>query len=127
MQIGNGRGHHAAVRSLAFKWIGVLFACWNRTPYDGEIYLRALQHNHSRLGQVLATRFRPSCNTVRPSCRYRQSIASRTMVRRGTPGRPLARNGLPSSSQAVPAISRCTHGVGSANSFRNMAAVTAPP
>src|ERR1039458_4261607 len=56
-----------------------------------------------------------------------QSIASRTIVRKGTPVGPLARNGLPSSSQAVPAISRCTHGVGSANSFRNMAAVTAPP
>jgi hypothetical protein len=56
-----------------------------------------------------------------------QSIASRTMLRSGTPVGPLARNGLPSSSQAVPAISRCTHGVGSANSFKNIAAVTAPP
>jgi transposase len=56
MQIAKGKGHHAAVRSLAFKWIRVLFACWkNHTPYDEQIYLRALQNNGSRLSQILAT------------------------------------------------------------------------
>jgi hypothetical protein len=41
---------------LAFKWIRVLFACWkNHTPYDEQIYLRALQNNGSRLSQILAT------------------------------------------------------------------------
>jgi hypothetical protein len=34
----------------------VLFACWkNHTPYDEQIYLRALQNNGSRLSQILAT------------------------------------------------------------------------
>lgn len=34
-QRANGKGHHAAVRSLAFKWIRILFACWrDRTTYD---------------------------------------------------------------------------------------------
>jgi transposase len=56
MQIAKGKGHHAAVRSLAFKWIRVLFACWkNHTPYDEQTYLRALQNNGSRLSQILAT------------------------------------------------------------------------
>lgn len=33
-QRSRGKGHHAAVRSLAFKWIRILFACWrDRTPY----------------------------------------------------------------------------------------------
>jgi transposase len=34
-QRSKGKGHHAAVRSLAYKWIRVLFACWrDRTPYS---------------------------------------------------------------------------------------------
>jgi transposase len=34
-QRAKGKGHHAAVRSLAFKWIRILFACWrDRQPYD---------------------------------------------------------------------------------------------
>jgi transposase len=38
-QRSKGQGHHAAVRSLAFKWIRVLFACWrDRTPYSEPRY-----------------------------------------------------------------------------------------
>jgi len=45
--------HQAAVRALAYKWIRVLFRCWqNRTPYDEEVYLRALQKHHSPLAPV---------------------------------------------------------------------------
>ena len=37
------KGHHAAVRSLAFKWIRILFACWrNRTPYDEQRHVDSL-------------------------------------------------------------------------------------
>jgi ribosomal protein S15P/S13E len=43
-----GKGHHAAVRALAFKWIRILFRCWkNRTPYDEKTYLDALEKHHS--------------------------------------------------------------------------------
>ena len=39
-----GHRHHAAVRSLAFKWIRILFRCWkNRQPYDENRYLQQLQ------------------------------------------------------------------------------------
>jgi transposase len=39
-----GHRHHAAVRSLAFKWIRILFRCWkNRQLYDEARYLQQLQ------------------------------------------------------------------------------------
>ena len=38
------KGHHAAVRSVAFKWIRIYFRCWrDRTPYCEETYLHARQ------------------------------------------------------------------------------------
>jgi transposase len=50
LQREKGKKHHAAVRALAFKWIRILFRCWQqRTPYDEAIYLRALQTHHSPL------------------------------------------------------------------------------
>jgi hypothetical protein len=43
-QRSHGKSHHTAVRALAFKWIRVLFRCWqDRTPYDETKYSRALQ------------------------------------------------------------------------------------
>jgi transposase len=45
-----GAEHHAAVRSLAYKWIRVLYRCWkDRTPYDEQLYLKSLQRRHSPL------------------------------------------------------------------------------
>jgi len=39
-----GNGHHAAVRSVAFKWIRILFRCWkDRVPYSEQRYLEALR------------------------------------------------------------------------------------
>jgi transposase len=47
-----GKGHHAAVRALAFKWIRILFRCWkDRVAYDENKYLAAL----ARRGSPLAT------------------------------------------------------------------------
>lgn len=43
-QRDKGKGHHAAVRSLAFKWIRIFFRCWrDRIPYNEQLYLQALQ------------------------------------------------------------------------------------
>ena len=48
-----GKGHHAALRSVAFKWIRILFACWKqRTPYDPQRYLQALQRRGSPLANA---------------------------------------------------------------------------
>jgi len=45
-----GKGHHAALRVLAFKWIRILFHCWKtRTGYDEQIYLKALQKRNPTL------------------------------------------------------------------------------
>jgi len=45
-----GKSHHAAVRSLAFKWIRVIFRCWkDHKPYDEQAYLRTLQRRASPL------------------------------------------------------------------------------
>jgi len=42
-QRAKGKRHNTAVRSLAFKWIRILFRCWKeRTPYDEAAYQRAL-------------------------------------------------------------------------------------
>lgn len=42
------KSHHAAVRSLAYKWIRIAFRCWkDGTPYDEQIYLRALKRTGS--------------------------------------------------------------------------------
>lgn len=43
-----GKGHHAAVRALAFKWIRILFRCWkDRKPYDENHYLEILKKQGS--------------------------------------------------------------------------------
>ncbi len=41
-----GKGHHASVRSVAFKWIRILFRCWkDRVPYSEERHLASLRKN----------------------------------------------------------------------------------
>jgi transposase len=53
-QIKRGKGHHAAVRALAFKWLRILFRCWKeRTPYDEAKYLAALQQHGSWIAQAI--------------------------------------------------------------------------
>jgi transposase len=46
--------HHAAVRSLAFKWIRIIFRCWkDGKPYDEEIYMQSLRRRGSLLADAL--------------------------------------------------------------------------
>jgi hypothetical protein len=48
-----GKSHHTAIRALAFKWIRIIYRCWqDRTPYDEARYLAAL----ARRGSPLSTR-----------------------------------------------------------------------
>jgi len=50
----NQKSHHAAVRSLAFKWVRIIYRCWkDGKPYDEEIYLQSLLRRGSLLGEVL--------------------------------------------------------------------------
>jgi transposase len=48
------KGHHVAVRSLAFKWIRIIFRCWkNGEPYDEEKYMQSLRRRGSLLMDAL--------------------------------------------------------------------------
>src|SRR6202140_4591674 len=49
-QRDKGCSHNAAVRALAFKWIRILYRCWQtRTPYNELTYLNALKRRGSPL------------------------------------------------------------------------------
>ena len=49
-QRAGGKGHHAALRTLAFKWIRILFRCWKtKTPYSEERYLESLRRRNAPL------------------------------------------------------------------------------
>jgi hypothetical protein len=49
MQRGKGKEHHAAVRALAFKWIRIIWKCWQaRTPYNEVLYPENLRKKGSR-------------------------------------------------------------------------------
>ena len=49
-QRAKGNTYQAAVRALAFKWIRILFRCWQtRIPYDEVVYLKALERRGSPL------------------------------------------------------------------------------
>jgi transposase len=55
-QRDKGCSHPAAVRALAFKWIRILYRCWQtRTPYDESTYLNALKRRGSPLLASIAT------------------------------------------------------------------------
>jgi transposase len=54
-QRDQGKAHQAAVRALAFKWIRILYRCWqDRTLYDESTYLQALTQRGSSLMHNLA-------------------------------------------------------------------------
>jgi transposase len=49
-QRAKGKSHHAAVRSLSFKWVRIIFRCWQaRTAYDEVKYLESLRRTGSPL------------------------------------------------------------------------------
>jgi transposase len=49
-QRAKGKSHQAAVRALAFKWIRIIYRCWQtRTPYDEVKYLEGLRQKGSSL------------------------------------------------------------------------------
>jgi len=49
-QRNKGKGHFAAVRALAFKWIRILFRCWqDKRAYDDAKYLAALKKRSPQL------------------------------------------------------------------------------
>ena len=56
MQRAKGNSHPAAMRSLAFKWVRILFRCWkSREAYDEAKYVAALKRKKSPLAKLLVT------------------------------------------------------------------------
>lgn len=54
-QRARGHGHHEAIRTLAYRWIRILYACWNvRITYDETRYLQQLARRGSPLAAVAA-------------------------------------------------------------------------
>lgn len=54
LQRERGKGHHAAVRALGFKWLRIIWRCWqDRVPYDDAIYTQALIARGSPVGVSL--------------------------------------------------------------------------
>lgn len=48
-----GKGHHAILRALAFKWLRILWRCWtDGVPYDETRYLSALARRRSPLAHL---------------------------------------------------------------------------
>lgn len=55
-QRAKGCTYQAAVRALAFKWIRIVFRCWqSRTPYNESVYLKALERRGSPLLKPVST------------------------------------------------------------------------
>lgn len=49
-QRARGKSHHAAVRALSFKWVRIIFRCWQtKTAYDEVKYLESLRRKGSSL------------------------------------------------------------------------------
>ena len=53
-QKSKGKPHNTIIRSLAFKWIRIIFRCWKeRKPYDEAKYLQTLKDRGSPLLQFI--------------------------------------------------------------------------
>jgi transposase len=49
-----GKGHHTAIRALAYRWIRIIYRCWKeRVPYSEETYQQALVRRQSPLAKAL--------------------------------------------------------------------------
>jgi transposase len=55
IQRDRSKRHQAAIRALAFKWIRVIFACWQaHQPYNELRDMKALQQHHAPLLEYLS-------------------------------------------------------------------------
>jgi transposase len=65
LQRDRQKSHHAAVRSLAFKWIRIIYRCWrDGCPYDEQLYLTSLRRRGALLGPALAAATAPGWKSV---------------------------------------------------------------
>ena len=56
LQRDRHKSHQAAVRSLAYKWIRIIFRCWkDRKPYDEATFLQSQRRRSATLGASVAS------------------------------------------------------------------------
>jgi hypothetical protein len=52
-QRAQGKSHQAVLRALAYKWIRILYRCWqNKVKYNETAYLLTLDHRQSKLKKI---------------------------------------------------------------------------
>ena len=57
--------HQAAVRSLAYKWIRIIFRCWKDSkPYEEKVYLQSLRRRGSLIVGAFGLATRAGWHTV---------------------------------------------------------------
>jgi transposase len=50
-----GKEYHEAIRALAYKWIRIIYRCWQlRVPYDEATYIKSLELRGSPLAKLIA-------------------------------------------------------------------------
>jgi transposase len=55
LQRQRGKEYHHTIRSLAFKWIRIIYRCWQlRVPYDEATYIKSLELRGSPLAKLIA-------------------------------------------------------------------------
>ncbi len=89
-----GKPYHVIIRALAFKWIRILFRCWqDRTPYDDARYMERLRQRGSIFATWHLEKNRKKLWTGRlrglPSC-----IPPGCLLSSHTPFRQLCRDAL---------------------------------
>jgi hypothetical protein len=53
LQRSRNKSHHAAIRSLAFKWLRILYRCWkNREPYNEARYEESLRKHAPKAAET---------------------------------------------------------------------------
>jgi transposase len=67
-QRARGKGHQAAVRSVAFKWIRILFRCWkDRTMYDENRYTEDLARHSATTETTVQIVWKKDAGFFRPA------------------------------------------------------------
>jgi len=80
-RLNRGDSRQKALRALAYKWDRIIFRCWkDRTPYDENKYLEALQRRNSPLLKLLNTKKSNwvSCAEILRSPEFQKNLHSKT-------------------------------------------------
>ena len=82
------KSHQVAVRSLAFKWLRIIYRCWkDGKPYDEAIYMQSLRRRGSLLAGVLGTPTRVGWKSVAGFHKLCDGLAQKTPLLQQSTGK----------------------------------------